>query len=286
MAISKDPIGFNAGDSNLYRYVGNQSTTYTDPTGQSGWGVAGKALAESMAKLGIKRSWYRIHHIVGRELFSDPRFMRWLSNLGVEQNCAKNLIALPSKAGKKVAARGSQKAISAGFKDAALHSGRHLGEYVDDVAKRLEDIMKKNNLPKGAKGRLSDAQAKQMIEALQDEFRQGLTDGTIVLQEVERQMLLKKGGVIVVGGGIIILGSADTIQAAESYLRYQDAVGQMHEGLAPFKCDQGHGLLSDKFLDLLNPIADLEFFLDVGFWLGHQFDGVDPELIDAANQSY
>jgi RHS repeat-associated protein len=31
--LSQDPIGFEAGDSNLYRYVGNQPTTLTDPTG-------------------------------------------------------------------------------------------------------------------------------------------------------------------------------------------------------------------------------------------------------------
>jgi RHS repeat-associated protein len=37
--ISEDPIGFSAGDTNLYRYVGNNSTNYTDPTGTliSGW---------------------------------------------------------------------------------------------------------------------------------------------------------------------------------------------------------------------------------------------------------
>jgi hypothetical protein len=31
--ISQDPIGFAAGDANLYRYVGNQPTTKTDPSG-------------------------------------------------------------------------------------------------------------------------------------------------------------------------------------------------------------------------------------------------------------
>ncbi len=31
--ISKDPIGFEAGDANLYRYVGNGPTSATDPTG-------------------------------------------------------------------------------------------------------------------------------------------------------------------------------------------------------------------------------------------------------------
>ena len=31
--ISEDPIGFAAGDANLYRYVGNSPTNYTDPDG-------------------------------------------------------------------------------------------------------------------------------------------------------------------------------------------------------------------------------------------------------------
>jgi RHS repeat-associated protein len=38
--ISEDPMGFGAGDTNLYRYVGNNATNFTDPTGMtiSGWG--------------------------------------------------------------------------------------------------------------------------------------------------------------------------------------------------------------------------------------------------------
>jgi RHS repeat-associated protein len=37
--ISEDPVGFSAGDTNLYRYVGNNATNFTDPTGTtiSGW---------------------------------------------------------------------------------------------------------------------------------------------------------------------------------------------------------------------------------------------------------
>ncbi len=31
--ISQDPIGFEAGDANLYRHVGNSSTNATDPSG-------------------------------------------------------------------------------------------------------------------------------------------------------------------------------------------------------------------------------------------------------------
>lgn len=31
--LNQDPIGFQAGDPNLYRYVGNKVTTHTDPSG-------------------------------------------------------------------------------------------------------------------------------------------------------------------------------------------------------------------------------------------------------------
>jgi RHS repeat-associated protein len=43
--ISQDPLGFDAGDSNLYRYVRNSPTTATDPNGQvliALWGDAAK----------------------------------------------------------------------------------------------------------------------------------------------------------------------------------------------------------------------------------------------------
>ncbi|MEM7595895.1 MAG: RHS repeat-associated core domain-containing protein, partial [Cyanobacteria bacterium P01_A01_bin.83] len=37
--ISTDPIGFAAGDSNLYRYVGNSPLIYTDPYGEDLYSV-------------------------------------------------------------------------------------------------------------------------------------------------------------------------------------------------------------------------------------------------------
>jgi hypothetical protein len=33
--MAKDPIGFDAGDANLYRYVGNDPTNRVDPSGRS-----------------------------------------------------------------------------------------------------------------------------------------------------------------------------------------------------------------------------------------------------------
>jgi RHS repeat-associated protein len=35
--LSQDPLGFGAGDVNLYRYVGNSPTNFTDPTGEFAW---------------------------------------------------------------------------------------------------------------------------------------------------------------------------------------------------------------------------------------------------------
>ena len=36
--LSHDPLGFAAGDANLYRYCGNSPTNFTDPGGCSGLG--------------------------------------------------------------------------------------------------------------------------------------------------------------------------------------------------------------------------------------------------------
>jgi RHS repeat-associated protein len=43
--ISEDPMGFGAGDSNLYRYVGNSATNYTDPTGNFAFNLGGLSAA-------------------------------------------------------------------------------------------------------------------------------------------------------------------------------------------------------------------------------------------------
>jgi RHS repeat-associated protein len=52
--ISEDPIGFDGGDSNLARYVGNQVTTHVDPSGLQG--AAGPFTDDELASL---RSAYR-----------------------------------------------------------------------------------------------------------------------------------------------------------------------------------------------------------------------------------
>jgi hypothetical protein len=42
--ILRDPMGFAAGDANLYRYVGNAPTNVTDPTGLDAWTRIGGGL--------------------------------------------------------------------------------------------------------------------------------------------------------------------------------------------------------------------------------------------------
>ena len=49
--ISKDPIGFAAGDANLYRYVENAPTTHTDPSGLSKGKVIGWVVRRVGGKL-------------------------------------------------------------------------------------------------------------------------------------------------------------------------------------------------------------------------------------------
>ncbi len=59
--ISEDPIGFAAGDANLYRYVFNSSPNYVDPTGnyvESGWDLL--SLGVGVTSLGVnlrRRDW-------------------------------------------------------------------------------------------------------------------------------------------------------------------------------------------------------------------------------------
>jgi RHS repeat-associated protein len=42
--ISEDPVGFGAGDTNLYRYVGNSPTNFVDPDGQYALALSGGGL--------------------------------------------------------------------------------------------------------------------------------------------------------------------------------------------------------------------------------------------------
>ncbi len=60
--ISVDPAGFGAEDTNLYRYVGNSSTMYTDPSGMWSWNDVQQGLNN------FGRSWDTATNFWSREL--------------------------------------------------------------------------------------------------------------------------------------------------------------------------------------------------------------------------
>ena len=91
--ISPDPTGFTAGDTNEYRYVGNSPANATDPRGLAGEGKAFKEIIIKLTKEGVERKLYKIHHIIGHALFADARFAKFLSEIGIGKNLAKNLVA-------------------------------------------------------------------------------------------------------------------------------------------------------------------------------------------------
>jgi RHS repeat-associated protein len=51
--ISTDPIGFDGGDGNLYRYAGNSPVAYTDPSGHSAFSKILKQVGGATASLGL-----------------------------------------------------------------------------------------------------------------------------------------------------------------------------------------------------------------------------------------
>jgi RHS repeat-associated protein len=55
--ISVDPMGFGAGDTNLYRYVSNNSTNATDPSGELPWFVIPAIVAVGGALLGAYQNY-------------------------------------------------------------------------------------------------------------------------------------------------------------------------------------------------------------------------------------
>jgi RHS repeat-associated protein len=67
--VSQDPIGFDAGDSNLYRYLENNPTNGTDPTGLDRYLIYDSSGQVSHASVGVdtwqlKRwRWTRIRHV-------------------------------------------------------------------------------------------------------------------------------------------------------------------------------------------------------------------------------
>ena len=273
--ISPDPTGFAAGDTNECRYVGNSPANATDPRGLAGEGKAFKEIVRELIKAGVERKLYRIHHIIGHALFKDVRFAKFLREIGIGKNLAKNLIALPAKNAKAALAE-----IGSGLAKAASHTGRHIIEYVEALAKKLATIreeylaaMKAANAAaseeakKAAKEAARDAAAKA-VQVTQDAIRKGLEDGTIALQREEAEALAK-GGVLSYGGGLIVLGNPAEIEDLKEKLAKQQLEDEVHEAIAPFTAANllGEDSWSGWAIDLFNGASDLEAILDIAIMI-------------------
>ena len=76
--LQEDPIGFNAGDMNIYRYVLSNPLSYTDPSGLSAAGETAGTNAQATSRIGVQRFiGQRLNCIftgIGRaiEVLSDP----------------------------------------------------------------------------------------------------------------------------------------------------------------------------------------------------------------------
>ncbi len=110
---------------------------------------------------------------------------------------------LPTKAARE-AGKGAKR---------SLHEGRHLQQYVDDVEKKLFELMRRNEA-----GEITNAEVKEAIEKMQGELQKGLKDGTIVLQQADLDAL-KAGEAIGVAGLATIVPetAADEIDHVLSY---------------------------------------------------------------------
>jgi hypothetical protein len=94
-----------------------------------------------------------------------------------------------------------------------------------------------------------------MVGNLQDDFRKGLLDGTIVLSRSELAAL-QKGKVIILAGGLIVLGSASAIKLIELEVEREEMLASVHAAAEPFKANIW-------YVDFFNGAADLEFIAEM-----------------------
>ncbi len=113
--LSEDPIGFGGGDANLYRYVGNESTGYVDPSGL----VIGDPNA-TRPKPPVNRTWFQylfrgfgagrntIQGIADRNQAAEQQLRRWVLEFRqhgrtAPSRCEELLIGLNAQLGMGIA---------------------------------------------------------------------------------------------------------------------------------------------------------------------------------------
>jgi hypothetical protein len=186
---------------NLYVMVDNDPLNYVDPDGRAKYAVgknAYLAYQNRIRKSPSLRGKFQVHHIIGKNVFDNPKVGAFLKELGFDQDTASNLLALPNKKGKaELAACGSKHASR------TLHVGRHSADaYVDKVVDEIDRIQ---GLYKN--GTIDACEARGLVAQLQNLTRDKLKKGEIELNSAKIWDSLQDGAVSIGGLAIIDLAS-------------------------------------------------------------------------------
>jgi RHS repeat-associated protein len=138
---SQDPIGFAAGQANLYQYVGNGPTDGTDPTGEFEWGALGEGLW-----IGVGNIW--------RGTKKAARELGYLAGDTVKAIVAVDALELNFLFGTPVYVPNYSSSLANG----AVDAGRN-GELLSYTAARAADAASLGILPIGRAALSGDPQA-------------------------------------------------------------------------------------------------------------------------------
>lgn len=295
---TEDPIGFDSGDSNFYRYVGNNPLVETDPSGLSALSklirAAIREASEEAIKRGIRdllrREFYtrigeylakqgardlvQVHHLISRKFFgkSKPEISKFLSDIGTLQDASKNVTILPKRT-----------AFEQGFDigEAALHQGGHLETYYKEVEDGLVPLMEKFN-----EGILRAGTDKKAVEAVKEVAREGvakvqatlrkrLQTGELRLQaydtpELRRTLVVQIMALFIVAGLSVEEAEAATMEYIqhevenESYYRQKNLfVRYGTAGYYTRDSDSKIARWGTFAVDFFNPVEDVIFFTDL-----------------------
>ena len=153
--VGEDPLGFGAGDANLYRYVFNSPTNYTDPDGEFAFPLIPLAIAGGIAAVGTLAAYYALLPEEYRATPDDLEYLQdRIQDLG--EYCVERLRSSPivppfyesTSEGDSSEGDGSEETANTGADDDPMERGRRSEERVlDDLG--LSPNREKVSSPEG-----------------------------------------------------------------------------------------------------------------------------------------
>jgi RHS repeat-associated protein len=210
--LSEDPKG-DVDSANHYAFVAWGPHSALDPYGTSVYG----AIVEKVTKKKLKKTLYKkfydrlkkagisklyqVHHVVGQKFGKE--YYDFFADIGFDIDDAKNLVALPTKKGKKKKGKHSGR---------SGHQGRHLKAYEERTRNMVQNVYERY-----AAKDIDAATAREMLEAFREDTMEKLLDGKIKLQhwDDEAATAFNKGTAIVVPSLLGVGVVAESAVAAE-----------------------------------------------------------------------